>query len=100
MTSRFYTVEASGLPGDLDDAEFRHALATAVLEHTDAAGVAVVSQPAAGDRHMTRDTLLFLRDLLTRQTLQVGADDFRPVANQVLAALDELDQELNPKDHP
>ncbi|MBA2559632.1 MAG: hypothetical protein H0V07_07020 [Propionibacteriales bacterium] len=40
---------------------------------------------------MKPSTLLLLRDLLHRQQLQVGADDFRDTALQVIDALDDLD---------
>lgn len=40
---------------------------------------------------MKLSTLLLLRDLLHRQQLQVGADDFRDTTLRVLDALDDLD---------
>ena len=43
---------------------------------------------------MSVETLVFLRDLLARQTLAVGAPDFSDTARRVLAALDELDAAL------
>lgn len=43
---------------------------------------------------MTAETLVFLRDLLARQTLAVGAPDFPVTARTVLAALAELDDAL------
>lgn len=49
---------------------------------------------------MTLDTLLLLRTMLTKQSLQIGAEDFRPVARQVLTALDELDKAITEAQHP
>lgn len=43
---------------------------------------------------MTAETLAFLRDLLARQTLAVGAPDFPVTARAVLVALAELDAAL------
>lgn len=43
---------------------------------------------------MSLETLLLLRSVLARQTLEVGAEDFAPVARQVLAALAELDDAI------
>ena len=43
---------------------------------------------------MSRETLVFLRDLLLAQTLQVGAPDYRVVVTKVNLALDELDMAI------
>lgn len=43
---------------------------------------------------MTRQTLIFLRDLLAMQTLNVGADDFIETAGTVMRARAELDEAL------
>lgn len=43
---------------------------------------------------MTRETLLFLRDLLGRQQIQVGAPDFRETVAVVEQALRELDDAI------
>jgi hypothetical protein len=43
---------------------------------------------------VTAETLAFLRDLLARQTLAVGAPDFPDTARTVLVALAELDAAL------
>lgn len=49
---------------------------------------------------MTLETLLLLRQILASQSLSVGADDFRPVARQVLSALDELDEAIRQAQPP
>lgn len=47
---------------------------------------------------MSPETLAFLRGLVARQTLAVGAPDFPEVARTVIAALAELDAaiQVNP----
>lgn len=40
---------------------------------------------------MSLETLMLLRSILARQSLDVGAEGFRGLAPQVVAALDELD---------
>lgn len=49
---------------------------------------------------MTRDTLIFLLDLLGRQQMVVGAADFETVVTTVIQAKTELLEALNPADSP
>lgn len=48
---------------------------------------------------MSRDTLLFLQNVLRGLQLNVGAPDFIEAANASAKALRELDQELANLDH-
>ena len=43
---------------------------------------------------MSIETLLLLRQVLGRMTMEVGADDFAPLAERVLVALRELDEAI------
>ena len=44
---------------------------------------------------MTIETLIFLRNMLTGQSIQVGAPDFLPVVEAVTKALAELDDAIS-----
>ena len=46
------------------------------------------------DQQIPTDTLVLLRNLLSSQTLNVGADDFPETALRVVAALGDLDTEI------
>ena len=43
---------------------------------------------------MTKETLVFLRNLLASQQISVGADDFLETTQMVTAALKELDEAI------
>lgn len=47
---------------------------------------------------MSPDTLILLRDLLARQTVEVGAPDFEAVSARAARALRELDEAIRAAD--
>lgn len=49
---------------------------------------------------MTTETLIFLRGLLDRVTLQVADPNFRADAESIIAALAELDKEIADANDP